>query len=138
MMIEETQYPLHPEGKFSAAIPRVDEDVERNTRFGITKGVRVYFQTGHTGEDGKPLLIFITANRTIGKRSSLRAYIKQITGGEPGRRFDPQDLVGMQVLITVAHVERDGRTYANVVHIAPDRTVAATTPQKPTNQEIAA
>ncbi len=126
--VTHTDYELLPEGRHQATVAEVDEDIERNTKYGLKKAVRLYFETNKTGRDGKRLRAIATANRSIGKLSRLAKYIKQITGKDPGQRFDPQSLVGSQVEIVIEYSERDGHTYANVVHISKRGSVPAATP----------
>lgn len=119
-IIEATQneYELIPEGAYSAKVESVLEGIKRNTSFGEKDALRIRFETEKLGKDGKKLTAILTVNRTIGKGSSLAKCIKQVTGTDPGRRFDPQSLVGTKVLIVIAHNENNGRTYANVAHIS--------------------
>ena len=118
MIIEAPVYELVPPGPCSSKVKSVQEGIRRKTMFGEKDALAICFETEKLGKDGQKLSVLLYANRTIGKRSSLAKYIRQITGKDPGQRFDPQSLVGMQVVIVVEHSENAGRTYANVVHIS--------------------
>jgi hypothetical protein len=148
--IDEPIFELPPEGRYPAVIDRVDESGSRTTSFGVKRAVKLFFLTNHVGENGKRLNAVVSVNRAIGKGSRLRELVKQITGAEPRRPFDPQSLVGLPTHITVAHVTKGDKTFANVVSITPATAVgtmtratttpatgATTTPQKATNQNVA-
>ena len=118
-IIEAPDFELHPAGTFRMRVTKVNEDVKRKTKFGEKEGVQIRLESDQLGEDGKPLAVIITVNRAIGPGSNLAKYVKQITGAAPGQRFDPQTLLNRWVMATIAHVDRDERTFANVVHMEP-------------------
>jgi hypothetical protein len=115
-----------PEGVFPARCYRL---VDLGTVAGDWQGkpthnrkVLVSFELlGEDGgmSDGRPFAVSRRFTLSLAEKSALRAFIgqwrgKPFTPAELQGGFDIHKLLGAPALLTVAHVERGGRVYANV------------------------
>jgi hypothetical protein len=124
------EFVLHPEGgPFRAVLARyvVREGVE--TQFGMKDRVQFIFQTetrlrDHLAsiDDDRPIEVSVFCNDSINKGSRM---LELVTAQIPGKRFedmvaatgggfDLDMLLGTQWLLTIAHNDKDGRTFCNV------------------------
>jgi hypothetical protein len=76
------------------------------------------------GEEAKPMSIstrFLTFS--MGKKANLRKLVEGMAGismtDDEAYSFDHETLLGDACLLTVVHVERDGKTYANIQSASP-------------------
>jgi hypothetical protein len=70
--------------------------------------------------DGRPFAVSRRFTLSLAEKSALRAFIAQwrgkpFTPAELQGGFDLHKLLGAPALLTVAHAEKAGRTYANIV-----------------------
>jgi cell division septation protein DedD len=73
--------------------------------------------------DGRPFAVSRRFSLSLSEKSSLRAFVQQwrgkpFTAEELAGGFDLHKLLGAPALLTVAHVERAGRQYANIVGVS--------------------
>jgi len=73
--------------------------------------------SGPTTSDGKPFSIATTVSDSLHPKSRLSPIVKAAIGSV-GSDLDMEDLLGKTVLITVEHVERDEKTWANVTTVS--------------------
>lgn len=129
----------HPEGgPFPAVLARVALHEGVETQWGVKDRIQLTWQTdqkmaNHVDgiEDDRPMEISVFANMSLNKGSRL---LELVTVQIPAKRLDDllaetggeldveQALLGSQWLLQVEHVDREGRTFANVANAmkAPD------------------
>lgn len=122
-----TTYEPHPAGSHMAVCVDVYDRVEKNNFYGKAdkegkidqrETVKVAYIEFFT-DKGKRIRYRATA--TLGKPdkpSNLRKFIKAWNAQMTDRhlsQFDPESMVGWGAYITVAHTEKNGRVYDNVV-----------------------
>ena len=96
------------------------------TAWGTKHKVRLVWQlemdAGRT-EDDKPLMAFARFNLTLHEHGTLRPFLESWRGrrftAEELKRFDLEKLLNACCQLQILHVEKDGRTYANVHNIMP-------------------
>lgn len=74
-------------------------------------------------QDGRPFAVSRRFTLSLAEKASLRAFVTQWRGkpfapGELQGGFDLHKLLGAPALLTVAHAEKAGRTYANIVGVS--------------------
>jgi hypothetical protein len=117
----------HPEGTFRAVVVDVTEPQMRTTRFGQQESFKIVFETEHKRNDGTHSCVWsrpLTASAH--EKSNLRKLLRQMLGRDLSaeeRRdgFDLESLIGMPVVLTIAHEESEGVVYANLLAALPDR-----------------
>ena len=76
--------------------------------------------SSETGPDGRPLSVSETMPFSTHEKSRFFARLSALLGGAaPPDGFDFRRLAGRACIITVAHVQRGERTYANVSQASP-------------------
>lgn len=75
------------------------------------------------GEDPKPYSVSREFTLSMGPKANLRAFIEGFGGtkmhDDEAYNFDLESLLGEACLLNVVHVEKDGKTYANVTSASP-------------------
>jgi hypothetical protein len=75
--------------------------------------------------------VFQTFNLSLHPQSFLARAIFDISGREPGREFDLDSLIGVEVDLVIKHNSGDdGRVYANVATILRPKTAAEAAEEK--------
>lgn len=85
----------------------------------------LHFELSANMADGRPFTISRRFSVSLGKKASLRAFLTEWFGKDPGKSVDMEALVGKPAQILVVHTEKDGEVYANIKAIMP-HTDAAT------------
>lgn len=95
--------------------------------------VRIVWQVEELMDDGKPFIVQKRYTASLHEKSKLRPELESWRGKafteDELREFDLEKLIGANCLLNVAHVQKDGKTYANVTAVMPlkrgmDRLVA--------------
>lgn len=128
----------HPE--FDGQAVCVDCTPLRTTKssFGDRKTFRLVFETTELREDGSHFLLFSrNFTPTLHEKSALRAFIKQWYGRDLNSKeleeFDTESLIGRPARVSVVHNDWEGKTFANIGLIRPDRS---TTPLKASGKYV--
>jgi hypothetical protein len=125
------QYELASEGIHRAQLKEIkDLDPAPDSRGEEHKRLRFIWELkDQMTSFGGPIKVFQTFNLSLHPQSFLSRAIFDITGGEPGREFDLDRLIGVEVDLVIKHnAAPDGRVYANVATIL--RQTAAETAEK--------
>ena len=123
----DTTFEPHPEYDGQAVC--VDVTPLRTTRssFGERETLRMVFESRELRQDGKPFLVF-SRNFTpsIHEKAALRQFLKQWFGRDlttaEQNEFDTETLIGRPARVSVVHNDYDGKTYANIGLIRPDKS----------------
>lgn len=123
----DTTFEPHPEYDGQAVC--VDVTPLRTTRssFGERETLRIVFESRELRQDGKPFLVF-SRNFTpsIHEKAALRQFLKQWFGRDltlaEQHEFDTEALIGRPARISVVHNDYEGRTFANIALIRPDKS----------------
>jgi hypothetical protein len=116
----------HPEGTFAATCYQViDLGTHYSERFEkSTHLVRVQFESAKKMADGRPFSIGKQYTLSHHEKSGLRRdleswYAKRFDSVKlnEAQGFDLGKLIGRPAMITVAHSEYDGKTYANIISL---------------------
>lgn len=85
--------------------------------------IRLVWQVEELMDDGKPFLIQKRYTASLHEKSKLRPDLESWRGkpftSDELAAFDVEKLIGANCLLNVAHVAKDGKTYANVNAIMP-------------------
>lgn len=128
-----TEYQPHPEYDGQAVCVDVTPLRMTKSNFGDRETFRVVFETTELREDGRPFLLH-SRNFTpsLHEKSSFRAFMKQWLGRDLNTKelaeFDTEALLGKPARVSVVHNEWEGRTFANIGLIRPDRSDAPLAP----------
>jgi hypothetical protein len=121
------EYQPHPE--FDGQAICVDVTPLRKTKsdFGDRETFRVVFETTQLREDGKPFLLHSrNFTASLHEKSAFRAFLKQWLGrdltAQELAEFDTECLVGKPARVSVVHNEWEGKVFANIGLIRPDRS----------------
>lgn len=81
------------------------------------------FELAETRSDGTPHRVSRRMTASLHKKAQLRAFLEQWRGrpftDEDLRAFNVGKLLGAQGLLNLAHVERAGKQYANILSVSP-------------------
>jgi hypothetical protein len=85
--------------------------------------VRIVWQVEELMDDGKPFIVQKRYTASLHEKSKLRPELESWRGRafteDELREFDLEKLIGANCLLNVAHVSKDGKTYANVTAVMP-------------------
>lgn len=116
-----------PQGVHQAVcVDVVDMGLMETTFQGVTKmqhKVRIVWQIEEAMEDGKPFLVQKRYTLSLHEKAQLRKDLESwrsrpFTDAEL-KRFDVETILGVNALLNVMHVSKDGKTYANVTAVMP-------------------
>ena len=99
----------------------------RKSGYGERETFRLVFESRELRQDGKPFLVF-SRNFTpsIHEKAALRQFLKQWFGRDlttaEQNEFDTETLIGRPARVSVVHNDYDGKTYANIGLIRPDKS----------------
>lgn len=89
----------------------------------IQHKVRVVWQVEELMDDGKPFIVQKRYTASLHEKSKLRPELESWRGRpfteDELHEFDLEKLIGANCLLNVAHVSKDGKTYANVTAVMP-------------------
>jgi hypothetical protein len=76
------------------------------------------YELSERGEDGRALAVQEVMTASLHEKSKFFPRVLALCGGkEPLAGFDLAGLLGRGCVITIGHVQKDGRTYANVLQV---------------------
>ena len=128
----------HPEYDGQAVCVDVTPLRKTQSTYGERDTFRLVFETAALRQDGRPYLLF-SRNFTpsIHEKAALRQFLKQWFGRDLTKaeqdEFDTESLVGRPARVSVVHSEYEGRTYANIGLVRPDKSAA---PLKPSGKYV--
>jgi hypothetical protein len=125
-----------PEGTYTAIITTVADLGLQSSKFDPSGKQQIgieYELTDEVGSDSRKLTVVDTYTATIHEKAKLSPVIMSAFGKVPDE-FDPRDLLGQIVSVTVIHREdSQGRTWANVESVGglPDKAKKGVTTDTP-------
>lgn len=85
--------------------------------------VRLVWQIEELMDDGKPFMVQKRYTASLHEKSKLRPDLESWRGRafteDELKEFNLENLLGANCLLNVAHVQKDGKTYANVTAVMP-------------------
>ena len=123
----ESTFEAHPEYDGQAVCVDVTPLKKTQSAYGERDTFRLVFETAEVRQDGKPYLLF-SRNFTpsIHEKAALRQFLKQWFGRDltvaEQEEFDTENLVGRAARVSVVHSEYEGKTFANIGLIRPDKS----------------
>ena len=113
-----------PQGTHQAVCVDVIDRGLMETAYGEKRKVDVRWQVSENMPDGKPFLVQKRYTASLNEKARLRQDLESWRGkpfsAEELAQFDLDNLLGVNCLVNVVHHEDDkGRTWANVMSIAP-------------------
>ena len=106
--------------------------------FGEREMFRLVFETCELRDDGKRFVVFSRGfTPSLHDKAALRAFLKLWFGRDLTvaelNGFDTESLVGLAARLSVVHTEYNGKTYANIALIRPDKSAE---PLKPSGKYV--
>ncbi len=113
-----------PPGLQGATLTKVTDLGLEESQFGSKEMLELEFELDAKDEaTGEPYRAWRKCSKSLHRKSTLRGIVEGLLGrplnGDETRRFDVESLVGRQCLIQVTHVEKNGRTFANITAVLP-------------------
>lgn len=115
----EPTFENHPEGVFVGELAEFTDEGYKEGKFGTYRSAFFDIQTGQINSDGEvffPMRYYV--NENAGEKSKTTLFREAVHGRRLTRaervNFDPEALLGMKVQVQVKHVDRDGKTYAQI------------------------
>ncbi|MBN8777761.1 phage replication initiation protein, NGO0469 family [Thiomonas arsenitoxydans] len=120
-------FELPPAGPQAARCTRlIDLGTQTSDYQGEAKSARKVLLTWRLSElrsDGEPFQVSRRFTSSLHEKSALRAFLKSWRGRDftPDElaAFDLKKLLGAPALLNLAHTERNGRSYADIVSVSP-------------------
>lgn len=119
----------HPEGDFVGVIVDVTSPKKIEDEYGTREVFSVVFETTAHRDDGRPYTISTRPMKvSIHEKSTFRAtFLRQLNGRdltpqELAQGYDTESLIGCTAKLTVVHQESNGKVYATIALIRPDRS----------------
>lgn len=120
-------FELPPSGPQAARCSRIVDLGSQQSEFnGETKTARkllITWQLAELRSDGEPFQVSRRFTASLHKKSALRAFLESWRGRaftpEELAGFDMQKLINAPCLLNLAHVQRDGKDFANILGISP-------------------
>ena len=117
VQVKQTEYPLHPAGKFTGTISRI------NTRFVDTEWgekEKIIFEV-ETDVDGERHSVSEFFTLSFGQKCvpNLRKFREAVldhplSAAELNPNYDTDELLGKRITFRVDHVTKNDKTYANI------------------------
>jgi len=122
------EFTPHPEtdNAVKAVIVDITPLKKRQTQYGEKDEFRLVYETEVTDDDGKRFCVWSRGyTPSLNEKAALRKDLKKHMGRDLTaaelEEFDTDGLLGMGVKLIVMHEESEGKTYANISFIAPDK-----------------
>lgn len=118
----QSDYKPCPAGTFSATVIRLyylGTQPSNDPKYKPAKKIVIVFEIDEPLEPGsdKNFTISTTVGFSLNEKSGLTKLFKPVLGSrwpKEGSDFDIESLLGLKCLVTIAHVTRGDKTYANV------------------------
>lgn len=122
--VPSTEFPKHPSGGFPLqCVDLIPLGEEVNQKFGkVEPKIALIFRSGELREDGKHFELSKVVTFSHGEKAHLRKFLEGWRGRAFGEAEPPPHLaklVGVWGYATVGHEERNGKTYVNILAMAP-------------------
>ena len=139
----EPVFESHPEGVYVGQLVEFHDEGYKEGKFGTYRSAYFDISTGQVNSDGEvffPMRYYV--NENAGEQSKTTLFRQAVAGRKLSRAervdFDPETLLGEEVQVQVAHVDRDGKTYAQIANVMPLPQGAGGQPQGATQTDAAA
>jgi hypothetical protein len=132
------EFELHPEHSGPAVCVDVTTPKKVDTAYGPKEKFSIVFETEALREDGTRFPVWASGfTPSLHEKASLRKFLKSwfgrdLTAAEQ-EEFETESLIGRAAHVTIVHNESDGRTFANIALIRPDKSAL---PLKPSGKFI--
>ena len=133
------EFELHPEYSGPAVCVDVTTPKKVDTAYGPKEKFSIVFETEALREDGTRFAVWATGfTPSLHEKASLRKFLKSwfgrdLTAAEQ-EEFDTETLIGRPAQVTIVHNDApDGRTFANIALIRPDKSAQ---PLKPSGKFV--
>jgi hypothetical protein len=107
-------YELPPPGVHPSVIAAVQDLGICDRGYGLRPRVRIVHLVSP-----KLISVLQSLHLSWNESSKLRRLVRDVLGRDPGDTFDLHTLVGRNIRVLIKHVQKDGRTFANVAAILP-------------------
>jgi hypothetical protein len=129
-------FETHPETSalIHACIVDVTQPKPVQTEWGVKEKFKIVYESELKDSQGRHFALFSQGyTPSLHEKAALRKDLKKILGrdlteAEAKEGIELEDLIGKPVQVLVAHEQHDGKTYARIAHLQPDKTDA---PHKP-------
>lgn len=120
----------HPatDGLIQAVIVDVTDPKKMQSQYGERDVFKLVYESSLKDDEGRPFAVWsVPYSPSLHEKANFRKDLKKILGRDLTTdeevAFDVEaQLIGRPVQIIVAHEEKDGKTYAQITHIMPDKT----------------
>ena len=139
--MQEPVFSAHPEGPYVGQLRNFVDEGMRDGQFGPYRSAYFEIQTAELNEQGElffPLRYYVNENAGAKSKTTLfrNAVARRTLTPEERMDFDPETLIGQEVLIQVAHFDKDGKVYARIENVMAVPK-AATPPQPKPQHQVA-
>ena len=122
--MQEPVFENHPEGVYVGQLVEFHDEGYKEGKFGTYRSAYFDISTGQVNSDGEvffPMRYYV--NENAGEQRKTTLFRQAVAGRKLSRAervdFDPETLLGEEVQVQVAHVDRDGKTYAQIANVMP-------------------
>lgn len=133
------EFAIHPEHTGPAVCVDVTPPRTVETSFGPKEKFNIVFETEALQDNGTRFCVWSQGfTPSLNEKASLRKFLKSWLGRDltaaEQQEFDLECLIGRTAHLTIVHNQgQDGRTFANIALIRPDRS---TNPLKPSGKFV--
>lgn len=132
------EFEIHPEYTGPAVCVDVTTPKKVDTAYGPKEKFSIVFETELLREDGTRFAVWASGfTPSLHEKAALRKFLKSwfgrdLTAAEQ-EEFETENLLGRTAHVTIVHNESDGRTFANIALIRPDKSAQ---PIKPSGKFV--
>ena len=117
----------HPESDCTGVLVDITPLKEVESNFGKKEVFKLVFESSIVRDDDRPFLIWSRGfTPSLHEKSAFRAFLRQWFGRDLHatelKEFDTETLIGRTARLSIVHSEYNGKTYANIGLIRPDKS----------------
>jgi hypothetical protein len=126
LVIKDKVFEQMTEGLHNVIITEVKDLGLQETQFGTKDRARIVFQAQDQKDSktGEAINVFMTCTKSLHSKSALGKLLNTLKV-PAGAEFDLNDLTGIKCQVVVQHKESEGKTYANIVSVLPNKKSSA-------------
>lgn len=114
----ETKFEQATAGKQPAVLAAIEDLGPQDTKWGERTQCKITYVLAELGSTGRQKRVSQTVTQSLHEKSKLTALLTSILGSVPDE-LDPNTLIGIQVILTLGTVVKDGQEKTRLYAVEP-------------------